>query len=75
MTEREHAAAVGQRIRKLRRMADLSQTELAKRIGFKTAQVICALERGRKVPSAYIVWQIEKELGEVWDYVVTNKQN
>lgn len=53
MTLENFELELGKNIRQVRRLADLTQMDLAKKIGCKTASYICDIEKGRKSPSVY----------------------
>jgi len=57
----EFSKLVGERIKKYRMQANLSQEELADRCGLYRTY-IGHLENGRYSPSAYILWTIARSL-------------
>lgn len=66
MTEDQFKKELGNRIRYLRRCADLKQGELSRRLGWSSNSHLCQIERGQKMPSAFAIHQIEKHIGPVW---------
>lgn len=68
MNERQFQILIGSWVRAKRRAADLTQSELAKRVGIPSASAgyICDIEKGRKSLNAYLLYRIEKEVGEIW---------
>lgn len=55
------SAALGLRIRSLRRLKRMTQQELAKRLGF-SATILSYIERGLKEPSPQLLEKIAEEL-------------
>ena len=53
---------IGERIRKMRKDAGLTQTELAERMGLKTKSGVCRLEKGDWHPSITVIEKIAKAL-------------
>lgn len=66
MREQEFRDEIGRSMRFLRRAADLTQSDLAGKLGLKSAGFICEIEKGQKTPSAYLLFKIERELGSIW---------
>ena len=52
---------IGEFVRSLRKLAGLSQTDLA--IGICSQAQICKIERNNEIPSALILYKIAKKLG------------
>lgn len=66
MTKRSFYELLGFKIRQARKKLSLTQTELAKKLG-KGTSYICAIERGKRPISAYLVWEIEQVVGRLRD--------
>lgn len=64
--EMEWRKTIGLRIRLARRARSLTQTELANKIGAVSASFICDIEKGRKSPCAFKLFQLESCLGPLW---------
>ena len=61
-------------VRKLRRWAELSQAELAERVGV-TRQTIANIEKGNYSPSVHLALAICRELDTTVEQVFGNGQN
>ena len=61
-------------VRKLRRWAELSQAELAERVGV-TRQTIANIEKGNYSPSVHLALAICRELGATVEQVFGTEQN
>lgn len=62
-------AAIGERIRALRRVRHLTQAELARRIGIQTGPMN-ALENGRHVPSGRVLYRLAEVLDASVDHLL-----
>lgn len=62
MTEQEYHAQVGKILRKKRREIEMTQGELAKKLGAQSAGFICEVEQGKKCLSAYKLFQAKQIL-------------
>lgn len=56
---------LGKRIRKKRRDLDITQKELAERIGVVTS-FVCEMEKGRKAVGTENLYKLECVLGPLW---------
>lgn len=54
---------LGARIQEIRQIKQLTQPQLAAKIGFKDYQAIGRIENGRVTASVYIIYQISLALG------------
>ncbi|MCK7642923.1 helix-turn-helix transcriptional regulator [Corynebacterium sp. CCM 8835] len=61
-------------VRKLRRWTELSQAELAERVGV-TRQTIANIEKGNYSPSVHLALAICRELGATVEQVFGSEQN
>jgi transcriptional regulator with XRE-family HTH domain len=66
--------SIGERIKKRRRLLEMTQQELAKAIGV-TPQHISAIEQGKRDPSLSSLAKLARELGVTTDYLVTNSES
>lgn len=62
-------AAIGKRLRRARRMQDITQEQLADAAGLSTS-FVGHIERGTRVPSLETMWRICRTLGISMDYAV-----
>lgn len=62
-------AAIGERIRALRRVRHLTQAELARRIGIQTGPMN-ALEKGRHIPSGRVLFRLADVLDASVDFLL-----
>lgn len=66
MTETRLCEMIGKRIRFHRRAKDITQRELANKLGLESASFICDVEKGRKFLPVYKLFEAEKILGPLW---------
>lgn len=67
MRQKELHVRLGAKIRKARRSLDLTQGELAEKIGHNPhLSTICMWERGTRSPGLLHLRQLEKVLGPLW---------
>lgn len=66
MNEADLRITLGNRIRLLRRAADLTQAQLGKKVAIPSVSHICEIEKGRRFPSIYLLHLLETELGYIW---------
>lgn len=66
MSEEKLIKELGIRIRKARRAADLTQSQLAQIVGAQSPGYICDIEKGRKSLSVYGLFLAEQKLGPLW---------
>jgi len=65
---------IGNRLKQLREERDLTQGEMAKKIG-TTAQYYGVLERNEKIPSVNSILKMAKVLSVSTDYLLGNSEN
>ncbi len=65
-------AAIGKRVRILRKLADITQEQLAEKCGLSPS-FIGHIEGGTRIPSLETICRLAKELNVSLDYLVLNR--
>lgn len=68
-----HDASLGNMVRKYRRWQELSQSELATRVGV-SRQTVVNIEKGNYSPSVHLALAICRELGKTVEQVFGDEQ-
>ena len=65
---------IGERIKSCRKIKDLTQHQLASKLGV-TPQHISAIEQNNRTPSLSFLAKLGEELGVTTDYLITGKES
>lgn len=65
MEKFEFLELVGARVMHRRKLVNMTQAELAKRMGLRSSAFICEFEKGRRTISAHTLYRMHKELGGI----------
>lgn len=57
---------IGATIRAKRKVLRIKQNDLAERLGIRASH-LCEIEKGKKYPSIELLWDIEAEIGSIWE--------
>ena len=66
--------AIGQRVKHYRELAGLSQAELGRRIGFRSASAIFYLESGQRAMKVFDLMAIAREVGTTFLRLATGEE-
>ena len=71
--EKNKGGSFGERLRSVRKAAGLSQTELAKKIGFRKAEVVSRFELGERTPKMKTLFSLTELLNIDLHWLITGE--